>query len=70
LLKTTLKCHSKLSVGTTNIYIRFQVLTAVIDKLVFYCWFSAHILDKRFKVSEKAPPKLWNARLLRFAESQ
>jgi len=70
MLKTTFKCHSNIGVGTTNVYIRLQVLTAVIDKMLFYCWVSAHILDKRFHVSEKAPPKRRNARLLRPAEPQ
>jgi len=65
MLKTNFKCHSKVGFGTTNVYIRLQVLTAVIDKMMFYCWVSAHILDKHSDVSEKAPPKRRNARLLR-----
>jgi len=70
MLKTTFKYHSKVAVGTTNVYIRLQILTAVIDKMMFYCWVSAHILEKRFDDSKKAPPKRRNARLLRRTEAQ
>jgi len=64
MLKTTFKFHSKVGVGTTNVFIRFHTHTAVIDKLIFYCWVPAHILENRFHISVKAPPKRRNARLL------
>jgi hypothetical protein len=48
----------------------FQGFTALIDQLMVYCWVSAHVLDERSGVSEKALPKRRNALLLRCAEAQ
>jgi hypothetical protein len=67
---TTFKCHSKFGVGATNVYISFQVLTAIIDKFMFYCFVTAQVLDERSDVSNKASPKRRAVRLLRCAETQ
>jgi hypothetical protein len=39
------------------VYVSFQALAPVNDKLMFCCWVSAHVLDERSDVSEKELPK-------------